>query len=847
MITGLQPDSTYTVELEACAPNDVCRTYGNSKNVHTKLGVPRHVVVESRTNKAFSIFWSKPLEDPDAHYVYKARVVNKHNGQTHTCEATSSDSILSCQLESLLSDARYDVSVSACTSDGQCSDYTDNVLGETLPNPPRNMKVVKVDDSSAQVEFGPAEGDPASVYEYFAVLDPISDKNMYGQCVRKEDVNIKPGWDAYDLMPSTTYHFRTSACHRGSLRCMESEPITLTTLDPKENQLYVAELHNASAYLVGKANVASEGYENPYFEFYSDDDSLETVETPATSGLFGHVLNGIAPGRTYVMEWNLCNRQECRYISDNILYSRIQGVKLKQPTDITQTTALVNWTVLDNGEEEVSYVWVYAVPVDKKLPQQQCGVKNKEGCTLEHLRPDTEYNLMMKACEDAGYCTALKNQATIRTAKPYILESPRDAKVTNVQTTSFSLIWAKPAADIHNSFEYRVSLKTPDDPSIPESSFICETTLVNGNVICPIKNLHTNYSYSITLSVCAKGDMCSNAGAQIIGKTAIKDGYVLKTTATGPHSATVSWSSSQAKPAAEFRVVIDSSATAACTSAVSVGEHTCQVKGLRPSRSYTFKLTECQLSTGFCVDLFSFPVRTTNDAPVQELLNELAKDITQAPAIPTDPTSQLMIRVSYSKLTAPEIGNLKGVSVVITPVEDIGTSDGPNWSSSFTYSATSAKIPQLVGGTYIDPIDGSWELRLPMPEAGTDSELPDENVLLGAGLGTMIDSHDYNGPLAAGTTFAIQLRVYTDLGFGTTASTRMTTEGILTESDPYGSIIAIAVVLASCGLIELKCQGQPIVEWMTKLMTFIIDVSKLIGTHFSTAKPCSVHVFDIHE
>ncbi|KAL7055919.1 hypothetical protein AAHC03_022852 [Spirometra sp. Aus1] len=652
------------------------------------------------------------------------------------------------------------------------------------------------------VKFGPAEGDPASVYEYFAVLDPINNPNMYGQCVKKEDVNIKPDWEAYDLMPSTTYHFRTLACHWSSLRCMESEPITLKTLDPKDNRLYAAELHNASAYLVWKSNLASEGYKNHYFKFHSDDDSLETFETPVTSGLFSRVLNGITPANSYVMEWNLCDGQQCSYFTDCNLDTRIEGVKLKQPTNITQTTALVNWTMLYNGEEEVNFVWVYAVPVDEKLPQQQCAAKNKHGCTLEHLRPDTEYNLMVKACESAGYCTALKNQGKIRTAKPDILESPRDAKVTNVQATSFSLIWAKPAADVHNSFEYRVSLKTADDTSIPESSFICETTLVNGNEICPIENLHTNYAYSVTLSACAKGDMCSNAGAKIVGRTAIKDGYVLKTTAIGPHFATVSWSSSQTKQDAEFRVLVDSSTTAACTSAVSVGEHTCQVKGLLPSKSYTLKLTECQLSTGFCMDLYSFPVRTTNDAPVQEILNELAKDMTQASAAATDATSQLMIRVSYSKLAAPEIGNLKGVSVVITPVEDIGTSDGPNWSSSFTYSTASAKMSQIVGGTYMDPIDGSWELSLPMPEAETDSKLPDENVLLGAGLGTMIDSHDYNGRLAAGTTFAIQLRVYTDLGVGTTASTKMTTEGKLADSDPYGSVIAIAVVLAVlCGLL----------------------------------------------
>nr|VZI54044.1 unnamed protein product [Spirometra erinaceieuropaei] len=83
-----------------------------------------------------------------------------------------------------------------------------------------------------------------------------------------------------------------------------------------------------------------------------------------------------------------------------------------------------------------------------------------------------------------------------------------------------------------------------------------------------------------------------------------------------------------------------------------------------------------------------------------------------------------------------------------------------------------------------------------MPEAGPDSKLRDENVLLGSGLGIMTDSHDFNGPLAPETTFAIQLRVYTDLGFGTTAWTIRKTEGKETGLKASGGLFAVSVIFA---------------------------------------------------
>ncbi|VDN10656.1 unnamed protein product [Dibothriocephalus latus] len=420
---------------------------------------------------------------------------------------------------------------------------------------------------------------------------------------------------------------------------------------------------------------------------------MDVYEMPVQPGNFSHIFNGISPASFYYYKYSICYNNDCSYLSDDTLNTRFEGVKLNQTTDITQTSALVNWELLRNGDTKISYVWVYAIPVDKSLDQQRCVGTSRQECTLEHLRPDSDYDLVVKACENIGFCTALKPQGRIRTLKPYTLEPPSDIKSANVWPTSFSLIWSKPVADIADSFEYRVSLTATEDPTTPMWIFICETSLErDGTVICPVRNLQTDFSYSATVSTCVRADMCSQPSATITVKTGQNDNYVLNATAIGPYSATLSWSSTRTKPDSEFRVDVDFSPIPSCTTAVTEGPQVCHLQGLLPSTKYACQLLECLSNTAVCVTMFSFTLSTTTDEQVQKVLRTLAADMTKASAKPLDTTGQLMIRVSYAELGIPDMGNLQGVSVVITPLQDQNMLQSPAWSSA------SDKKLQFVGG-----------------------------------------------------------------------------------------------------------------------------------------------------
>ncbi|VDN10867.1 unnamed protein product [Dibothriocephalus latus] len=260
--------------------------------------------------------------------------------------------------------------------------------------------------------------------------------------------------------------------------------------------------------------------------------------------------------------------------------------------------------------------YVYAYPEDSSLGLQQCynGDLGNTQCTLENLRPDTEYTIVTKSCAGLAACSALKIGKRFWTAKPVTLDRPTDVKAANATATSITLTWPKPKGDTDDSTEYRVSLMTPGHPEIPEKTVACAATLAEDKYTCQVENLYTEVSYSATVSACITDGFCSEGSQPVNFKTVAKDGYVLQTPSIESLKVQVSWTSNHTEADAEFRILVDGSSTAACTVPVVAGEHTCQLKGLTPSQTYSVKLTACTISTNVCEDLYNLPVPTVNAA-----------------------------------------------------------------------------------------------------------------------------------------------------------------------------------------------------------------------------------------
>ncbi|BHF82683.1 fibronectin type III [Sparganum proliferum] len=800
-ISRLQPNFSYAVGLEVCMQATVCSVYGNILSVRTRPSVPRYISVANRTNDTFDVFWTASLEDPNSQYVYKVRAVRDE--EMHTCASVlSNDSSSSCTVSNLTRGTKYDVSVSACTTDNHCSDYTPPVLGETFPNPPRSTRLLKTSRTSLLTTFLPPEDDKESSFVYAGTFEAVNGVNFYKDGCETQKLVRSSCCSAVMLSPGTKYNFRTFACTHGSFLCSEGQSTIVETVAPKPNRINVVRLDNGSAYASWHSTLKRADHGHFDFRVTINERYNESLRLPVREGDYNLTINGLTTGHFYRFLLEVCNKTVCNRRSRQLLMAFLTDLKPNQPTDVTQTTAFVSWRALRGWSRYTRYGFVYATPVNagwgqQQQQQQQCVGVNRNDCTLQNLRPNTEYSVVVKGCWNLGVCAPPTKPMQLRTAKANSLEAPLDIQVSNVRTTSFSLTWSRPVADIADSFEYKISLSTPNETGIPGRSFLCASNFVNGNVSCSVTKLYTDVSYSVTVMSCATVDVCSEPTMPILVKTAVKDGYSLNATVIAAHVFNVSWFCNETKPDTEFRVVVNSSSTAACTSSVFPGEHTCQVKSLLPSNSYSVKLTECPARTGICVDLFNLHLQTASDDPIHEMLDALAKEVDQATVAPADATSQLVIRVAYSKLNVLEIGNVKDVSVVVTPVNRSSPSEGPSWISPSSYLAESVKPPRMIGGTYVDPIDGSWEVRLAMPEAWPDSKLRDENVLLGSGLGIMTDSHDFNGHLAPETTFAIQLRVYTDFGFGTTAWTIRKTEGKQTGLKASGGLVAVSTIFAA--------------------------------------------------
>nr|VZH97630.1 unnamed protein product [Spirometra erinaceieuropaei] len=585
VIPDLQPNSTYNVTLKACTQEGVCKVYGESLSTRTRPSVPRHVTVSHRTNEAFRVFWVWSFEDVNGQYRYKVKAVEFGGSKVHTCESLPADnSSSSCLVANLTRGTKYKVAVSACTSDKYCSAYTRSVVGETLPNPPRNPSLVKASRTILTTKFLPPEDDKWPSFIYAGTYEAIGGVNFYRTGCATKNPMKRPYCEGHWLSPATKYNFRTFACTRKSFLCSEGQSTIVQTTEPKPNRIYVARLENGSAYASWRSTMRR-----------TDDEQLD--------------------------------------------------FRVNQPTEITQTTAFVNWTVLNGWYGYTNYGFVYALPVDEELGQQQCVGVDRNDCTLQNLRPNTEYSVVVKACYNLGYCAAPSQPMKFRTAKP--------ASIVNKE------------------------IKSPQGHSI--GGEIAEGVYEVGDWVLP-----------------------------------------------------------DAKP------------------------------------------TETIL----------------------KLLNSLAKDIDQATITPADPTCQLMIRVAFSKLDVPEIGDMESVFVVITPVSGDSPPEGPTWKTRPSYPAELEKSSKVASGTYVDPTNGSWQVRLSMPQASLATKLPDEDVLIGSGLGNITDGYDFDGPLAPGTAFAILFRVYTNLGIGTTPSKILSTEGKQSKMRASGGLVAIAVIFTVlCGVL----------------------------------------------
>ncbi|VDL97265.1 unnamed protein product [Schistocephalus solidus] len=99
-----------------------------------------------------------------------------------------------------------------------------------------------------------------------------------------------------------------------------------------------------------------------------------------------------------------------------------------------------------------------------------------------------------------------------------------------------------------------------------------------------------------------------------------------------------------------------------------------------------------------------------------------------------------------------------------------------------------------IGNTYRNNTNGSWEVVVINESSKALSSLPDKHFILGDGLGRPKISHLYNGPLYPDTPYTVQLRLYLQEAYFTSASMIFSTRA---------SPVAPLIIFASFGAIGL--------------------------------------------
>ncbi|BHF81816.1 negative regulation of integrin-mediated signaling pathway [Sparganum proliferum] len=175
---------------------------------------------------------------------------------------------------------------------------------------------------------------------------------------------------------------------------------------------------------------------------------------------------------------------------------------------------------------------------------------------------------------------------------------------------------------------------------------------------------------------------------------------------------------------------------------------------------------------------------STLKALMLDILTSWSAEFKRSKTTVPDPSTQISIRIPYSKIDLKLFSEIDRVTAVLVESSDSAESDRLVWidhtplpQSGPVGDGSITKVP-FIDRPYADRSNEPWEVVLPLPAPTPSALLSDTDYVLGSGTGLPTDSHNFDGPLQPNTVYDLRLRLYTDIGCGTTTPVRLSTMGL---------------------------------------------------------------------
>ncbi|VDN09026.1 unnamed protein product [Dibothriocephalus latus] len=527
---------------------------------------------------------------------FRASAIRK-DGSRKSCVLTSENNVLSCEITELRPNSTYTVVVESCPLGSDCSAYGKEHAIRTMPGVPRYVSVSHRTTTTFTVSWYHALEDPNGHYQY--KVRAVQANGHQGHTCSPQPAGSFQSCQLTNLKAGWNYEVSVSACTSENFCSDSSLPVSAETLPNPPFGQDLNEKHPDSldiAFLT-----PDEERKSGRYYYIARLEPVNRFKSYSTGCTFSPPLEyticsvpKLAEGTNYNFRVFSCHLGShlCSEGTPVVVDTYPGAGESFRVTRLSQTSAHLTWHQPYNEMHSGVYTYVYAVPVDSTLGEQQCynGHPKQPECTLQNLRPDTEYKIVSKSCSSEAHCSYLTEQFRLRTPKPVTVSSPTDIQALNGKATSFTLTWTRTQGGSADALEYWVSLTAPDHPGIPERTVACEAISHNGKQICEIGNLQTDMSYSARVLTCATDEFCAAPSKPITFSTATKAFEAVV------HSSSVSVTIKQSEGlTGTFRAsaVRNDGSRRSCILTSVDNELSCEIGHLQPYSKYTVVVESC--------------------------------------------------------------------------------------------------------------------------------------------------------------------------------------------------------------------------------------------------------------
>ncbi|XP_037623767.1 receptor-type tyrosine-protein phosphatase eta isoform X4 [Sebastes umbrosus] len=444
-ITNLTAGVHYEITVTAVADDGLTEGQKDTVSQYTKPEVVRNLSVTEITTSSISLKWTKPEGNSSFYRVQwtDGNVPYSNNvNQTHIT------------ITNLTAGVQYEITVTAVAGDGSTDGQSTTVYQYIKPEVVKNLSVTEITTSSISLKWTEPEGNSS-----FYRVQWTDGTTNYSVKVTETNKNIT------ELTAGVRYNFTVIAVAADNKTESEGAQMFRHTKPEIVRNLSVTEITTSSISLMW---TKPEGNSSFYRVQWTDGNTNYSVKVTETEKNITELTAGVRYNFT-VIAVAADNKTESEG-AQIFRHTKPEVVRNLSVTEITTSSISLMWIEPEGNSSFYRVQWTGGnVPYSNNV--------NQTHITITNLTAGVQYEINVTAVAGDG-STEGKSTTVSQYTKPEVV---KNLTVTEVTTSSISLMWTKPEG---NSSFYRVQWT---DGNVPHSNNVTQTHITISNLTAGVK------------------------------------------------------------------------------------------------------------------------------------------------------------------------------------------------------------------------------------------------------------------------------------------------------------------------------------------------------------------------